>query len=84
VGREKKCIQNSGRKLWRDDNLRHTDVDVKRKLRWICVATDHGNVHYINLSEYMGRCLAVIDTITDHLILVSVHTRPLVHSFNSI
>lgn len=80
---EKKRIQNSGRKLWRDDTLRHTNVDVKTMLRWIFVETDHGDVHYINLSEYMGRCLAVIDTITDHSILVSVNTRPLVHSFNS-
>jgi hypothetical protein len=34
---------------------------------------DHGDVHYINLSEYMGRWLALIDTITGHFILVSVN-----------
>jgi len=47
-------------------------------LRWIFIETDHSDIHYINLTEYMGRSLPVIDTITDHFVLVSVKTRPLV------
>jgi len=32
----------------------------------------------------MGRCLAVIDTIINHFILVSVNTLPFVRFFNSL
>jgi hypothetical protein len=83
VWAEKKFIQNFGRKLWRYDTLRHTDVDVKTILRWIFVETVYSNVQYINLLEYMGRCLAVIDTIIDHFILVSAKTLSLVRFFNN-
>jgi hypothetical protein len=62
--------------------LRHTDVDLKTILKWIFVERVHGDVHYINLSEYVDHCLAVIDTITNHFILVSLNTLPLVRFFN--
>jgi hypothetical protein len=82
-GRVEPCIPNCGCKIWRDNTSGYVDIDVRTTLIWIFEARQRDDIRYINYSEDIGQCLAVMDNFIDHYIRVSVKTRPLVLSLKS-